>query len=334
MLLENDEAGFKAGFVDRLGAMLGADELGAFILVLANSLQDAASHRALEQSLADRFEALKQAYDPGATSIAPDDRAVFESLVGSGIDGYSPWHKRTVGPWKLAYNPLRGLKPQRASREDFGGLSRDFDPQRFHFDKPFLYPEILSEERFDGLEFRLMYQKFPFVAFHLLILLEPSALRPQFMSEPLNQLAWGLLADRAPAIAGFGIAYNSIGAGASVNHQHLHGFIEGNPLAIEHAIWRHNGGSEIYPVECVTTHSAEQTWEMIQRLHAARQPFNLLYRDGACYILVRPPHGMISTPDWMPDAAWYELSGGFNLVHQADYARLTAQDISAALALF
>jgi hypothetical protein len=329
MLFESSLETFKSRFTRQLGDMLSAEELGAFILVLANSLQDETTHKYLAQPLAERFQSLVNSQKKGELVGAPDDMAVFNALLATGIECFAPWRQRSLGPWRMACNPLRGLRPQRASGERFVGLYQAFDNQRFHFDKPFLRPEILSEEVLDGRNLRLMYQKFPFVAFHLLILLDASKHYPQFMSAELNRLAWSLVTECA--LAGFAVAYNSLGAGASVNHQHLHGFVAQEKLSVEDRVWKHNGGNKTYPVNCIPLASAKESWPLIQQLHDSNQPYNLLYRAGVCYLLTRPPGDQLHLPGWMPDAAWYELSGGFNLLEEQYFDRLTTLDIESAL---
>jgi hypothetical protein len=50
-----------------------------------------------------------------------------------------------------------------------------------------------------------------------------------------------------------------------------------------------------------------------------------------CYVIPRPAQGLRELPQWLPDAAWYELSGGFNLVHHRHFVELRASDIEAGL---
>ena len=331
MLLNADFKTFQKHFETHLAEMLSPDELGAFILVLANSLQDVHLQRVLAPQLATTFAALKKRHIQNSLKAGDDDLHVFEALLQSGIENYHAWEHKSLDPWRAAFNPFRALRPQRASSEKFVKLKRVFDEQRFHFDKPFLKPEIISEEQFNGQAIRVLYHKFPLVAYHLLILLDPQGHHPQFMSASSNQLAWELTSHRAESIPGFGLAYNSLGASASVNHLHLHGFVETVPFSIENKIWQHNRGTRRYPLQCHPAHSTDESWAFIEKLHDSNQPYNLLYRPSVCYVIPRPPQGLRKLPDWLPDAGWYELCGGFNLLRHHHFEGLNIEEVEAGL---
>ena len=96
--------------------MLEPDELGSFILVLANSMQDSDLHKSLKDQLEITFKALKNNKNLKA---APDDIAVFEALKKTGIGRYGAWRTRQIDSWQCTYNPLRGLRPERSSKERF-----------------------------------------------------------------------------------------------------------------------------------------------------------------------------------------------------------------------
>ena len=71
---------------------------------------------------------------------------------------------------------------------------------------------------------------------------------------------------------------------------------------------------------------------VIESLHAHNQPYNLLYRPGCCYIFPRLAQGTADLPAWLPDAAWYELCGGFNLVDAVLFEQLQGVEIESGLA--
>ncbi len=259
--------------------------------------------------------------------------AVFEALNASGIEHYGCWDLRRAEPWLLAYNPMRALRPPRASKQSFTGLKRPFDDNAFHFDKPFLRPEIISETSFAGKTLRLMYHKFPFAPYHLLLLIEAATHRPQYLDAESNAFFWQLTEKVAEQLPGIGIAYNSLGAGASINHLHAHSFLQQTPLAIEAPHWTHSGGSQRYPLPVERYTTAAESSERIGMLHQANQPFNLLYRPGQCYLITRRPQGDASLPEWAGVPAWYEVSGGFNLADRDRFEQLTAEEIEAALGM-
>ncbi|NXK57064.1 GDPP1 phosphorylase, partial [Chauna torquata] len=68
---------------------------------------------------------------------------------------------------------------------------------------------------------------------HVLLLPEPALGLPQALTPQL--LRFGLEALLLSAHPGFRVGFNSLGASASVNHLHLHGFYLGHPLLVESA---------------------------------------------------------------------------------------------------
>lgn len=334
MLLNSDFSTFKKAFENKLGDMLSPDELGAFILVLANSMQDKDLQKQLAEKLYVNFTELSSLYKSKKLKGSPDDLIVFEALFKTGISNYSTWQTRRIDSekqWQCAFNPLRGLRPERASNETFAGLQKPFNEDAFHFDKPFLRPEILSEEDFQNTQLQVMYHKFPFAPYHLLIVIEAPQHKPQYFDKKTHQLAWDLTAHLEQNISGFGICYNSLGAGASVNHLHIHGFIDENLMSVEQGIWEHNGGNQSYPLSCHRMESSKQSWELISQFHEQNQPYNMLYRDGVCYLLPRLPPASKELPTWLPSIGWYEACGGFNLIDQITYETLNADEIEAGL---
>jgi diadenosine tetraphosphate (Ap4A) HIT family hydrolase len=337
MLLNSSTPALQNHFTQNLAHMLSSDELGAFILVLANSMQDAQLQKALSPKLSTIFSQLASKHD---IKCAPDDHSVFCALKYSGISQHlSPnavWKTRFVGEnnlWQCSYNPLRSLRPARASNTTFTGLHQPFSEENFHFDKAFLRTEILSEETFENTHLQVMYHKFPFVPYHLLIVIDAAQHRSQHMDQQVHQTTWKLASHIGKNVPGFGIAYNSLGAGASVNHLHIHAFLDNSPLAIEKPIWQHNGGLRQYPLDTARCASMQQTWQLIDQLHQENNPYNLLYRNRACYVIKRKPQGSVKVPAWMPTPGWYETCGGFNLEDQALFESLDSDKIEAGLSL-
>jgi len=322
---------FKTRFSDVLKAMLDADELGAFILVLANSMQDEALQQQLKLSLEEKFTQLKNQLEQGKLQAAKDDYDVFSALVSLGLDALPVWEYRQQAPWTLLYNPMRALRPARASSEIIDTLARPFNPEAFHFNKPFLVPEIFWQGDFNKLELRVFYNKFPFAPYHLLIVPEYSQCLPQFLTKKHHQLIWDFVAHYATGLTGLGVAYNSIGAYASINQLHFQGFIQEELLPVEDAIWQHNGGSIAYPIGCYKADNVLDAWEKIQSLHQSKHAYNLLYRAGTCFVLERKFQGTEQSPEWMQGVAWCDLCGVQTLGDRALFEELNQQDISHAL---
>jgi len=319
-------ARLQAAFADGLAAMLEHPGLGTFILVLANAGSERALWQALAPRLATRFAELAEAHGRGELADqAPDDLAVFERLLAVGFDGLQPVRHRTAGPWQLQFNHLRSFRPPRMSHVVVDRLQRPFDAAGFHFNKPFLRKEVLWEGELDGLHTRWLYNKFPFAPLHTLLVMQPDEQRPQFLAEPHHHAVWRLVAGLGEPLPGLGFGYNAYGAYASVNHQHLQGYVrtdDGYPVESED--WCHNGGERAYPVACRRHDDAGAAWADIAGLHAANTPYNLLYRPGACYVLPRAFQGSYHHAPWTAGFAWSELAGAVTLFDPAAFRDLDA----------
>ncbi len=120
---------FKTRFATGLKHMLTPDGLGAFILVLANSMQDQELFELLHDDLNHTFASLKD-LDPTGPE---DDLSVFAALAATGIQQFSGWQHHTIEPWELVVNPLRSLRPARVSSEVFKEIHQPFDPSQVPF---------------------------------------------------------------------------------------------------------------------------------------------------------------------------------------------------------
>lgn len=308
--------------------MLTPDGLGAFILVLANSMQDEELRCLLKDDLDRTFAQLLEANPAGPV----DDRSVFDALAATGIDGLGCWEHCQVEPWEFIINPLRSLRPARASGEVFSELQRPFDSGKFHFNKPFLRPEILWDGEWQGGMLRVMYNKFPFASWHLLVVPEPEQALPQFLTYRHHARMMELVAEQSNVLPGLGMAFNSLGAYASINQLHFQGFVRETPLPLESSCWIHNAGNDAYPLNCFRTDSIQDAWQLIAECHARNQPYNLLYRANACYILPRRGQGLVALSDWAQGIGWQEICGIFTLPDKSSLEICNAESIHLTLA--
>ncbi len=329
MFVAADDDDFRRRFSDGLSQMLSADGLGAFILVLANSLQGDELRQPLLQALETNFDAMKT-----AGQGSDDDESVFAILATEGVKDQQCWRHRQVGVWELVYNTMRRLRPERLSAQKFDAISQPFDDQLFNFNRTFLKPEIMWQGKWSGHDFTVLYNKFPFAPWHLLIVPDAQSQRPQYLDFEIHALIWELVSAQQHAMPGFGIGYNSLGAGASVNHLHFQGFQRSKPLPVELLHWMHRGGQADYPLKCQAMDSVQQAWEMIEQFQNQNQPFNLLYRPGICYLLPRRPQGLVAAEPWVQGIAWYESCGVFTLADQSLFSELSQQQITQQLGLF
>ena len=327
----------QTAFVDGLQQMLDAPGLGAFILVLANASFDAAIFKRLQEPLRQRFEAhaarIRAAFANGhEVDEAPDDLLVFLKVMALGFDAIASTEQRRVGDWELQFNLLRAFRPKRMSGSVSPGIQIPFNASGFHFNKPFLRAETFWSGDIDGRSVDLLYNKFPFVESHGLLVPDREQCLPQFLTQDYHHFAWDLTAALGETLPGVGFAYNSYGAFASVNHLHLQMFLRAQPLPVMAPHWRHNGGADAYPAGCKAFDRPLDAWAFIATLHDDKQPYNLLYLPGRLLCVPRARQGSYQQPDWTAGFAWYEMFGGAVAFNRADYQALDADAIGAELA--
>lgn len=324
---------FQQLFVENLFEMLSSEELGVFILVLANCMQDEKTYAALKDELGQVFIKHKAALDEGFLRAAPDDLEVFKKLVETGVENYSVWAHVFKDHWLQIYNPLRALRPERASSEVVSEIIKTFNPDSFHFNKPFLQPEIFWKgiviSNDEEIDCNVLYNKFPFLPYHFLFVPEAEACHAQYLTQRFHQLAWDICIQNKKALQGIGFGYNSIGACASVNHMHFQGFMFEGLLPIEHTHWMHNKGDDVYPMQCSVYQNVDKAWQFIESLHANNQPYNMFYRPGKCYVLLRQMQGSTSVCERVTGAGWIEACGVFSEAKQNALTDLTAEDLFA-----
>ena len=330
--MKDYRSSFEAGLWRRLEEPM----LGAFILVLANASFDPAMHRRFRPALAAAFErwcAAFDAGDPRAVDAAPDDREVFERLRVFGFERLGSTEWRELGPWELQFNPLRAFRPPRTSHAVVRKIQRPFDPDGFHFDKPFLRPEVLWEGTLCDLEVRLLYNKFPFAERHGLLVPEPSAGRPQYLDRKIHNMVWATVAELAETLPGIGLGYNAYGAFSSVNHLHFQQFVRTDGVyPIERRRWRHNGGSRDYPLSVEVRTDPDDAWLSIARRQAENRAFNLLYRPRRIYVIDRARQGSYRHSEWTGGFAWSEVAGAVTLSDRAAFEGLTERMLEAEMA--
>lgn len=331
MFISENLPQFKKHFAQQLKNMLSPDELGAFILVLANAQQDASLKAILFDALQQNFVELKQKYDAGSLQATDDDLAVFKQLLQMDLDVLPIWSSRQVGAWQVFYNSIRALRPARVSSERLNSIKSDFDNNKFHFNKPFLKPEILWQGEHESTLLRVLYNKFPFSPYHLIVVASPESVQAQYLTQELHHTIFALVMNSQQALPGLAMGYNSYGAGASVNHLHFQGFIRDESFPVESAGWSHNGGDKSYPVPCMVFDSAEQSWSKLAEFHESNQPYNILYRQGKCYLLSRAFQGSVKLPDWLNGCGWLDLCGVMTLSDKKEFESLQADEINAGL---
>lgn len=327
---------FRHAFTQGLIRLLQAPDPGSHILVHANACFDERIHHHLKTSLEKSFAYLSQGYRSALANGrkldgSADDQTVFLKLMAIGFAGVQATEFRRLADWELQFNHLRAFRPERMTGEAVSGISRPFDEQGFHFNKPFLRREAFWAGELSGMRVELLYNKFPFVPLHGLLVPEREARLPQLLSRRYHDFVWALCETLGARLPGWGAAYNSYGAYASVNHLHFQTFIRHRPFPIAEGHWRHNGGERPYPLDCEVYAAPGRAWQRIEALHAAQTSYNLLYLPGRLYCMPRRAQGSYAHAAWTSGFAWHELAGGFTAFSRADYDSLDGASIEAEL---
>ena len=257
---------------------------------------------------------------------------VFLKLLAIGFEHVQTTQIRCAGPWELAFNPIRALRPPRMSGARIDRLLRPFDAAGFHFNKPFLTREVFWEGELLGKPARLLYNKFPFARLHGLLVPQPERELPQYLTPELHGWAWETCERAAAAIPGFCLGYNSYGALASVNHLHFQSFTRATPLPVQAAEFAHNGGTRAYPLPCERHTDMEAAWFRIDELHSQGIPYNLVYANGGLHLLPRAAQGSHPLAAWNAGFGWSDLAGAITLFSREDYDGLGEAAIAAELA--
>lgn len=308
MFLEWDARGFRSQFREGLVEILQRDSIGGWILVLANSMQEPGLREALRGPIDAAYARLQS----GLAQGSEDDIAVFNRIrQGAPHRLLNHWHSAPHDAWRLVTNPLRQLRPMRLSRDPLHSLYRSFDPAAFNFSRQHLDDEIFREGEWNGIAFRALYNKFPFAPWHLILVPDARARMPQYMTEAYHRHAMDLVKWLSRQLPGVTLAYNSLGAGASVNHLHFQFSVIEEKLPVEEGRWQHQGGEDPYPIDCIISDDVSDAWSAIDEQQRSGRPFNLVYRDGSCYLLKRK--SLAEVPDCMlpQGVTWYETAGVF-----------------------
>lgn len=324
---------FSAGLSD----LLQGGGLGPFILVCANATFDPNLHSAVVAGLEALYRELRgetvRALESGkALQAVEEDLLVFLKIQAVGLDRLKHTERRQAGKWELQFNHLRSFRPKRIAARAPAGIRVDFDEAGFHFNKGFMQKEAFWAGTLGGRDATLYYNKYPFVDFHCLLVPERQRRLPQFLMEEHHAYLWELTRQLAATLDGVGFGYNSIGAFASVNHLHFQMFLKPAGFPAADGAWRHNGGSEPYPAQCLAFDDPRSAWRCIEALHVGEVAYNLLYVPGRLFVFPRLKQGAYSQPAWTSGFTWHELAGGIIAFNREDYENLDERAIREELA--
>jgi diadenosine tetraphosphate (Ap4A) HIT family hydrolase len=325
---------FKQGLVSLLHDF---NELGAFILVLANVSFDPELQQDLERKVKGRYQLLKRSFNRSPNQFylddVEDDRSVFRKLLRIGMDGQYHTEFRDEGPWEVQFNQLRSLRPTRIADTKVDGIYADYEVDGFHFNKPFLIKEIIWEGSLAGCDTSIYYNKFPFMPMHCLVVPERESGKPQFLHQDDLRYLWSLCEQLGETMPDVRFAYNSYGANASINNLHFHMFVRRKKLPLLRDEWAHNGGKKEYPVGCCQFASFGESWTFISGLHRQEVSYNLVVEPGRLYCLPRRRQGSYTHAAWNIGFAWYEMAGGIAAVRRDVYKSLSVEQITQEMEL-
>ena len=324
---------FHQQFNQGLYQLIEKNQLGPFILCLANATNDKQLFSQLESALKIQFQQLLKNYQKNLKSgklinAVEEDLQVFLKLHALGFDSINLTQQRHESDWLCQFNQLRSFRPQRISAfEHNEKMSTPFVESQFHFNKPFMAKECFWSGEYNGQAMDVFYNKYPFADYHALLVPQREKCLPQMLTERMHYYVWQLLLDWTAVLPGLSVAYNSYGAYASVNHLHFQMFIQSPELPISSLKWCHNGGDVEYPVKVLTSFDSKDSWRIIADLHVQNQPYNLLFIENKVYIIARKVQGSVDVPEWSSGFTWSELCGAVLLFNKDAYEKISDKEI-------
>lgn len=329
---ENYQQAFSNGLTD----ILQSRTAGTFILACANIFQYPELLEENKNLLVEVYAYIKDYYqtchiNQQQPNDSRDDISVINKIISIGLDKLEPLQSRELEingiRLQLNFNQLRSFRPTRMSTVKDIRLNTEFNHEGFHFDKAFLQKEMFAEGIYQGRQISLLYNKFPFVKYHALLVVDKARHNSQYLSKEYLNHVIQLQASIQEKIPEFVTTYNSLGAGASVNHLHFQIFLETQALAIFSSNLSHNGGSQAYPALCYVFTDIEEGWHQIQKLNKNNMPYNLLFKDKKIFCLPRKrgekhfPGIDIST------YGWSEMAGAFTFNCKDIFSQITANKL-------
>ena len=287
---------YKQAFEEGLIRILQHKTAGTFILACSNLFQHPEFLQKNKALLHEVYHHIKEHYqschrDGQQPNDAPDDFTVMNSLIDIGLENLEEVKLRKVNSggvdYLLNYNQLRSFRPARMSKSENIRLDTPFNPEGFHFAKPFLEKEIFAEGVTNGKQISLLYNKYPFIDYHALLVVDKVKHINQYLTQDILDYIFNLHISTQQQFPELITAYNSLGAGASVNHLHFQTYLETTPLTIFSPRFVHNGGDLAYPATCQVFTNSSEAWKTIDILHTNDKPYNLLIKDKKIFCLPR-----------------------------------------------
>jgi ATP adenylyltransferase/5',5'''-P-1,P-4-tetraphosphate phosphorylase II len=332
---------YKQAFEDGLTRILQHKTAGTFILACANIFQHPKFLENNKAHLHEVYTYIKEYYqacqrEGKQPEDTVDDITAMNNIIEIGLENLDAVQTREIktsaATFLLNYNQLRSFRPARMSKMENVQLDTAFNAQGFHFNKPFLEKETFAQGNMQDRQLCLLYNKFPFVKYHALLVLDKEQHNNQLLTEEYLVYMAELQSTTQQQLPGFVVAYNSLGAGASVNHLHFHVYLETTPLPIFSAQYRHNGGDHPYPATCQVFTDPGDAWQVIQSFHDKNTPYNLLFHDRKIYCLPRKlPQKTFKDLD-VTLYGWSNMAGLIHLNDKEAFAQISVNQLMESLA--
>jgi diadenosine tetraphosphate (Ap4A) HIT family hydrolase len=332
----SSESQFRAIYRDKLAAMLHTNPaardfgLGNFILVCANAYFERDILTELDNDLRRAFINIREKFfrlfaeGQIVDERQAEDLLVFLKISLVGLEQLRVTEHKTLCDWTMQFNHIRSFRPQRTAARSVGSIDIPFNENAFHYDETLCARESFWAGNLSGRNVSLLYNKYPFARLHALLIPEPEKKQRQYIEQDTHAWAWEITQSLAQGLPGFGMGYNSLGTFASVNHLHFQTFVEPGGMPVTNPIWKHNGGTQEYPLPCQVFHSWQESWRWMERIYRQNTTsFNLLYTPGKIYCFERKRQGTYRHARWTSGFAWYELSGNIITFSREDYSNLT-----------
>ena len=259
------------------------------------------------------------------------DVKMFPGIIKWAKEGFPIAKGRVVGDtFRVTLSQVRACRPPGIT--DTPVLSiyprMRFEELAFHFNMEHVQEERIWEGKLNG-RLASCFSTFAFDRLHTLLVPNRDEQHLQLLSKEIHSWVREVADLVGTKIPGFMIAYNSLGAYASVPQLHLQTIVRPAGLPIMDAQWKHNNddGGRPYPLACNKYVNGCDAWKWISERHRADRPYNLVYAPTGIYCFPRKFQGSYQRADWTGGFAWYECAGNMITFRDRDYDALTLEMI-------
>ncbi|MDH5446498.1 MAG: DUF4922 domain-containing protein [Gammaproteobacteria bacterium] len=333
---------YTQAFEESLINILSYKTANTFILACANFIQHPEMLNYNSSQLKEAFNYIEKDFlecqnNNQVPDGSPDDIQVMNKIIEIGFNNLEPIQSKEIeyknSYFLINYNQLRSFRPERMSTVKNIQLDTNFNASGFHFDKPFLKKETFSAGEINGRHISLLYNKFPFVKYHALLVIDKENHNKQYLTKEYLDYVFSLQNHFHNNLPELVIAYNSLGAGASVNHLHFQVFLETQALPISSNMYKHNGGEMDYPASCLFFSDQNSCWSFIKKLHANNTPYNLLFKNNKIYCLPRNMNHCDHSYLNLSTCGWSEMAGVFNLPNKDSFTAINSDKLTEVMQL-